>query len=169
MEKQALFGDHRKLSKTELHEAKAEGSWQGAWCLPAGVGNRRMGMRFSTVKHLPHCPGCCYLLFKDTILSSTNWQCGTWGLAPAPSPTAPWATQQRAGHGPTRKAQPSSSNPSTASCFGERNRLSSSCKLWESGILLKMYHFRVTRRKTSVFCGCPSTQRLCQLTATAVV
>lgn len=62
MEKQALFGDHRKSSKTELHKTKAEGSWRGTWSLPAGMGNNRMGMKFSTMNHLPHCPGHCYHL-----------------------------------------------------------------------------------------------------------
>jgi len=150
MEKQPLFGDHRKLSKTELHKAKAEGSWRGAWSLLAGMGNNRMGMKFSTMNHLPHCPGCCCLSFKNTILSSIDWQCGAQGPAPATSHTAPRATRQRPGQGPARKAQPSNSKPSTVSHFGERNHLSSNFKLWELHVLLKMYCFGVTIMEENV-------------------
>lgn len=92
-----MFGDHRKLSKTELNEGKAERTWRRAWCILAA---NRMGTGSSTVNRLLRCPCCCCLLFKNGILSSAAWQCGSWGTVAALSHSALRGTQQAPGRGP---------------------------------------------------------------------
>lgn len=79
MKKQALSADHRKLSKTELNEGKAERSSWWAWCLLVG---NRMGTKSNIVNHL-HCPCCCYYLRTE---SSPYWL-AMWHLGTAAAPS----------------------------------------------------------------------------------
>lgn len=154
MKKQALSGDHRKLSKTELNEAKAGRSWRRAWCLLVAS---MMGTGSGAVNRLLCCPSCCCLLFEDRILSSAAWQCGTWGTASALSHSALLRIQQGLRQGPGQGPPLSTLHAPQPFDLGKGIRCHPTSRSGNC-IPIEKVPLPVTMKRSSAFCDCLSNR-----------